>query len=102
MRRRGCDPERRATSLAPRGQPAPGRTVDGTGDTLDDVAGDATHPGTPDRSAHAAARAPGGAAAVIGPGSPLRRVEQFVLLECIGAGGMGAVFAAFDDKLERK
>ena len=35
-------------------------------------------------------------------GPPLRRVEQFVLLERIGAGGMGEVYAAFDDKLERK
>ncbi|HMG56718.1 MAG TPA: serine/threonine-protein kinase, partial [Kofleriaceae bacterium] len=34
--------------------------------------------------------------------APLRRIEQFVLLERIGVGGMGEVFAAFDDKLERK
>ncbi|HEX3764352.1 MAG TPA: protein kinase [Kofleriaceae bacterium] len=33
---------------------------------------------------------------------PLRRIGQFVLLERIGAGGMGEVLAAFDDKLERK
>src|SRR5262245_60390005 len=33
---------------------------------------------------------------------PGRRVEQFVLLERIGVGGMGEVYAAFDDKLERK
>ncbi len=84
-------------------QPATGEAVDGAADTLDDISRDATHPGTPDGPAgHAAARGPGRAAAVIGPGSPLRRVEQFVLLECIGAGGMGAVFAAFDDNLERK
>jgi eukaryotic-like serine/threonine-protein kinase len=36
------------------------------------------------------------------PASPLRRVAQFVLLERLGAGGMGVVFAAFDEKLERK
>jgi tetratricopeptide (TPR) repeat protein len=57
-------------------------------------------PGGPAKDA--AARARGGAGDAIATGSPLRRIEQFVLLECIGAGGMGAVFAAFDDKLERK
>jgi tetratricopeptide (TPR) repeat protein len=36
------------------------------------------------------------------PGPLLRRVAQFVLLERLGAGGMGVVFAAFDEKLERK
>ena len=37
------------------------------------------------------------------PSAPLlRRVAQFVLLERLGAGGMGVVFAAFDEKLERK
>jgi len=37
------------------------------------------------------------------PAGPLlRRVAQFVLLERLGAGGMGVVFAAFDEKLERK
>lgn len=35
-------------------------------------------------------------------GPLLRRVAQFVLLERLGAGGMGVVFAAFDEKLERK
>ncbi|HEX2687479.1 MAG TPA: serine/threonine-protein kinase, partial [Kofleriaceae bacterium] len=34
--------------------------------------------------------------------SPPRRVAQFVLLDRLGAGGMGEVFAAFDEKLERK
>src|SRR5215475_10643349 len=33
---------------------------------------------------------------------PGRRVEHFVLLERIGVGGMGEVYAAFDDRLERK
>ena len=36
------------------------------------------------------------------PHAPPRRIAQFVLLDRIGAGGMGEVFAAFDDKLERK
>lgn len=35
-------------------------------------------------------------------GRLLRRVAQFVLLERLGGGGMGVVFAAFDEKLERK
>lgn len=36
-------------------------------------------------------------------GAPLvRKVAQFVLLERLGVGGMGVVFAAFDEKLERK
>ncbi len=42
------------------------------------------------------------AAAGSAPVSLLRRVSQFVLLERLGAGGMGVVFAAFDEKLERK
>ncbi|MEZ4362878.1 MAG: serine/threonine-protein kinase [Kofleriaceae bacterium] len=44
----------------------------------------------------------GGPGVVGGSADPLRRVAQFVLLERLGAGGMGVVFAAFDEKLERK
>ena len=36
------------------------------------------------------------------PATRLTRIAQFVLLERIGTGGMGEVFAAFDDKLERR
>jgi eukaryotic-like serine/threonine-protein kinase len=43
-----------------------------------------------------------GPGAASGPTPLLRRVAQFVLLERLGAGGMGVVFAAFDEKLERK
>ncbi|HEY0477523.1 MAG TPA: serine/threonine-protein kinase [Kofleriaceae bacterium] len=58
----------------------------------------------------ASERSPGHAHGAAGDGRPagsmqdvpVRRVAQFVLLEHIGAGGMGEVFAAFDDKLERK
>jgi serine/threonine protein kinase len=55
---------------------------------------------------HAPPGAPANAGAPPGPGGApaqlLRRIGQFVLLERLGAGGMGVVFAAFDDKLERK
>ncbi|MDY7232975.1 serine/threonine-protein kinase [Hyalangium rubrum] len=33
---------------------------------------------------------------------PPRRLERFVLLEELGVGGMGMVFAAFDERLDRK
>jgi tetratricopeptide (TPR) repeat protein len=44
----------------------------------------------------------GDAAPPSSPAAALRRVAQFILLERIGAGGMGEVFSAFDDQLERK
>jgi len=40
--------------------------------------------------------------AAAGSAPLVRRVAQFVLLERLGAGGMGMVFAAFDEQLERK
>lgn len=37
--------------------------------------------------------------AMLAPGT---RVDRYVILECIGAGGMGVVYAAFDPNLRRK
>lgn len=34
--------------------------------------------------------------------APGTRVDRYVLLECIGAGGMGVVYAAFDPRLRRR
>jgi serine/threonine protein kinase/tetratricopeptide (TPR) repeat protein len=82
--------------------PAPGEP-DAPRAGADDTTADAARhgaPGGPAGDAATCASTPPGDA--VAPGSPLRRIEQFVLLECIGAGGMGTVFAAFDDKLERK
>jgi tetratricopeptide (TPR) repeat protein/predicted Ser/Thr protein kinase len=94
-------PAERPARQAP-GEPAD-RSRDWAGETLMDAVGDAARHGAPGEPARdATPRARGGAGDAIAPGSPLRRIEQFVLLECIGAGGMGTVFAAFDDKLERK
>src|SRR5689334_22344344 len=39
---------------------------------------------------------------VAAPATPPRRIAHFVLLEQLGAGGMGLVFAAFDEHLDRK
>jgi predicted Ser/Thr protein kinase len=45
---------------------------------------------------------PRAAGAVGPPATRLTRIAQFVVLDRIGTGGMGEVFAAFDDKLERR
>jgi tetratricopeptide (TPR) repeat protein len=101
----GTQPGSEAGGTAGRPQQTPGEPPEGprygAGETMASGEGNAAHHATPGAPAgDAAARARGGAGDATG--SPLRRIEQFVLLECIGAGGMGAVFAAFDDKLERK
>jgi eukaryotic-like serine/threonine-protein kinase len=83
-------------------QQTPGDPPEGARETVGSGGGNAAHHATPGAPAGAAAARARGSAGAIATGSPLRRIEQFVLLECIGAGGMGAVFAAFDDKLERK
>jgi len=39
--------------------------------------------------------------ALLGKVSPPPRIDRFEILECIGAGGMGVVYAAHDPKLDR-
>lgn len=39
---------------------------------------------------------------LFGVQTPARRVDRFVILDRIGAGAMGAVYAAFDPRLDRK
>ena len=41
-------------------------------------------------------------AAVVGVDVPATKIDRFTLLEQIGAGGMGVVYAAYDPKLDRK
>ena len=106
-RRRGADPDRTLSTLeghrradlaarpaGPRPRPLAGGPgpVDFTGDT---VSWDPALAPPPNAS-------PYDAAAGTGDLPPLRRVGQFVLLERLGSGGMGVVFAAFDEHLERK
>jgi len=68
-----------------------------------DLAGD-TESWDPALAPQPGGRAHDGEATAAGssPAPLLRRVGQFVLLERLGAGGMGVVYAAFDEQLERK
>jgi tetratricopeptide (TPR) repeat protein len=100
---------RRAASEPP---DAPVPTIEGhrraaqpTADFVGETVSWHGQPGDPAPPLAAPGAAPGtapGAAPGSPPAEPLQRVGQFVLLDRLGAGGMGVVFAAFDEKLERK
>ncbi|MCY1064215.1 protein kinase [Nannocystis sp. RBIL2] len=55
----------------------------------------------PERLAHALARADL-KARLFGPPSESERVGRFAVLRRVGAGGMGVVFAAYDEQLDRR
>ena len=95
MIRRGDEPELTTPTIVGHQRVSPPRAQPARGDD-DTVSWDPAQaaPGTPPEQIGDSERS--------GPTPLLRRVAQFVLLERLGAGGMGVVFAAFDEKLERK
>ncbi len=84
------------TAREPSGEPSSLADL-GVGETVDGALA-ATMSGAPTAPPVAATSAPGSG----GPVRAAQRVGRYLILRQIGAGGMGVVFAAYDEELDRK